>query len=91
MIAAAMVGLQAMVSMVTSAPVSASRSSSAGIASVSLDLSATASWPRTKHSLLAQAETRCSAWRSQPRSWLRREVLPSMAIRSGASDRNAPA
>src|SRR3954447_8541582 len=87
--AAAIVGLQAVASMVTtaplSAPASASRRSKAGIATCSQDVSSTASWPSTRRSLVAKAETRCSAWRPALRSWLRREVLPSMAIRSGAS------
>src|SRR4051812_18388397 len=88
-IAFAMVGLQAMASMVTSAPSSApaaaSRSRSVGIAFCSQDLSATASWPSTRRSLVAKAETRCSACLPAPRSWLRREVLPSMATSWGAS------
>src|SRR5215203_1586555 len=87
--AAAIVGLQAMASMVTtaplSAPASASRRSKAEIATCSQDVSSTASWPSTRRSLVAKAETRCSAWRPAPRSWLRREVLPSRAIRSGTS------
>src|SRR5215212_959734 len=79
-IASAMVGLQAMASMVTSAPSSApaaaSRPRSVGIAFCSQDLSATASWPSTRRSLVAKAETRWSACLPVPQSWLRREVLP---------------
>src|SRR5215210_6543001 len=88
-IASAMVGLQAMASMVTSAPSSApaaaSRSRSFGIAFCSQDLSATAAWPSTRRSLVTKAETRWSAYLPAPRSWLRREVLPSMATSLGAS------
>src|SRR3954468_1291396 len=58
--AAAIVGLQARASMVTtaplSAPASASRRSKAGIATCSQDVSSTASWPSTRRSLVAKAE-----------------------------------
>lgn len=45
----------------------------------------TASWPSTSLLVVAKAETRCRGALSSPRSWLRRQVLPSMAIRSGRS------
>src|SRR3954452_6886987 len=84
-----MSGLQAIASMLTSPPVrlpqAASRSSSAGMAVVSFDFSAQASWPSTSRSLVANAETRCRALLPALRSWLRREVLPSRAMRSGTS------
>lgn len=80
--ALAMVGLQPMASMDTRLPLRSNRSSSAGMAVISLDLTSTASWPRTSLALVAKAETRCSGGRSDLRSWLRREVLPSMATRS---------
>ncbi len=55
------------------------------MAVVSLDLSSTASWPSTSRPVVAKAETRCSAALPAPRSWLRLEVLPSMATKSGRS------
>jgi hypothetical protein len=75
-----------MASMVTSAPSSSSRSSSSGIALISLDFSATASWPSTSRCRVAQAETRCKG--SLPFALLRREVLPSIATMSGALSRS---
>jgi hypothetical protein len=48
-------------------------------------------WPRTSFSPVAKAETRCSAALPATRSWLRREVLPSSAMRSGAAPRSAQA
>jgi hypothetical protein len=83
----AILGVAPMASMVTSAPLSASRSSSSGTASASLDFSAVACCPRTSRWRLAQAETRCSGERPLARSWLRREVLPSIATMSGAASR----
>ena len=52
---------------------------------VSLALSATASCASTSRSVVAKAETRCSGAVPALRSWLRREVLPSMATRSAFS------
>ena len=82
-----------MASMVTTAPSrlrpAASFSSSTGMAVVSLLLSSTASCPRTRRLLVAKAETRCSAARPLARSWLRRTVLPSMAIASRGSGQQA--
>ena len=63
----------------------ARRSSSAGIAASSLDLSATASWPSTSRAVVAKAETGWIGPASARRSWLRREVLPSIATTSGRS------
>src|SRR5271166_6906623 len=47
------------------------------------DLAAQACWPSTSRWPLAQAETRCSGLRSCALSWVRRDVLPSMATISG--------
>jgi hypothetical protein len=69
---------------VTSAPVSASRSSSSGIAAISFDLPATASCPNTSRCRLAQADTRCNGSRPVLRACVRRDFLPLMAITSGA-------
>jgi hypothetical protein len=55
----------------------------------SLLLSATASWPSTRRPVVAKAETRCSGPAPSARSWLRREVLPSMATNSGRSGQQA--
>jgi len=71
-----------MASMETKAPFRSNRSRSAGMAMISLDFSSTASCPRTRRELVAKAETRCSGGRPALRSWLRRDVLPSMATRS---------
>jgi hypothetical protein len=54
-----------------------------------VDFAATACWPSTSRRVVAKAETRCSALRPFLRSWLRREVLPSMATRSGRSGQQA--
>ena len=82
-----------MASIVATAPSrlrpAASFSSSAGMAVVSLDLSSTASLPSTRRLLVAKAETRCRAARPLDRSWLRRTVLPSMAIASSGSGHEA--
>ena len=59
------------------------------MAVVSLVLSSTASCPRTRWLLVAKAETRCNAARPLDRSWLRRTVLPSMAIVSRGSGQQA--
>jgi len=87
--AAAMAALQAMASMVTMAPandpLAARRWSRMGMAVSSFDLSATASWPSTSLAVVAKAETRWSGAWPALRSWLRREVLPSIAIRSARS------
>ncbi len=63
---------------------------------ISLDFSSTASWPSTSRWplaaggwRLAQADTMCSGARPLLRSWPRREVLPSIAIRSGSSSRKS--
>ena len=55
------------------------------MAVVSFALSGTASWPSTRRLVVAKAETRWSGALPGARSWLRREVLPSMATRSGLS------
>lgn len=85
----AMAALVAMASIETSVPLrpsfAARRSTSTGIAVVSLLLSLTASWPGTRREVVAKAETKCSGARPALRSWLRREVLPSMATKSGWS------
>ena len=78
-----------MASMETSAPFSPSsapsRSSSGGIAASSFALSGTASWASTRRAVVAKAETRCSGAAPWLRSWLRREVLPSIATRPAFS------
>ena len=56
-----------------------------GMAESSLLLPSTASWPSTRRLVVAKAETRCSGALSSARSWLRREVFPSMAMSSGRS------
>ena len=77
-----------MASMVTMAPASSRRCSSSGIAMISLDFSVTASCPSTSCCRVAQAETVCSGPRPLDRAWLRREVLPSIAIVSGPATRS---
>ncbi len=67
----------------------ANRSSSAGMAVNSLDLPATASCPSARRLAVANAETTCRGALSWPRSWLRREVLPSMVTSSGRSGQQA--
>src|SRR3954468_23772903 len=57
-------------------------SSKAGMAMISLDLSAPQRWPSTSPCALAQALTRCNGARSCLRSNERRSVLPSMATTS---------
>jgi hypothetical protein len=93
--ACAVLALQAMASMETSAPVNrpfaARRSSKSGIVSRSQLAAPTASWASTSFSRVAKAETRCGAARPLPRSWLPREVLPSIATSAGASGRSAAA
>jgi hypothetical protein len=88
-VALAIVALVATASMETSAPSrppsAPRRFRSAGMAAVSLLLSATASWPSTRREVVAKAETRCSGARPMLLSWLRREVLPSMATKPGLS------
>src|SRR4051794_26206959 len=88
-----MAALVATASIETSAPLSPSssarRSIRAGMAVVSLALSGTASWPSTRRAVVAKAETRCSGGVPVARSWLRREVLPSMATNSGRSGQDA--
>src|SRR4051812_44690175 len=76
-----------MASIVTRAPSSASRSRRSGMAAISFDLPATASCPSTRRWRVAQAETRGKGSRPLLRAWLRREVLPSMAMRSGSASR----
>src|SRR4051812_35513008 len=89
----AMAALVATASIETSAPLSPSssarRSIRAGMAVVSLALSGTASWPSTRRAVVAKAETRCSGGVPVARSWLRREVLPSMATNAGRSGQDA--
>jgi hypothetical protein len=89
LMAVAMVAFVAMASMDTSAPFRpsawAGRSMRTGIAAVSLLLASTASWPGTRHCVVAKAETRCKVSRPTARSWVRREVLPSIATISGRS------
>ena len=53
------------------------------MAASSLALSGTASWASTRRAVVAKAETRCSGAAPWLRSWLRREVLPSIATRAG--------
>ena len=88
MIAAAIVGLVAMASMVTSAPFSDNRPRIARIAAHSFSLASTASCASTRRWVEAQAETRCSGGRPVALSPLRRSVLPSSATRSAASSRS---
>lgn len=70
---------QPIASMVTMAPLSASSSNSLGIAAISLDFSAVASWPNTRRLRQAQALTMCSGRRPRARSCEPRAVLPSTA------------
>ena len=56
-----------------------SSSNSLGTATISFDLSPTASWPRQSRASTAQALTRCSGEVSAARSKERRSVLPSIA------------
>src|SRR5712671_7814098 len=73
---------QPMASMVTTAPSIASISRSAGMAMISLDLSATLTWPRTRRWRAAKADTMWIA-AFPPLLWEEpRNVLPSMAITS---------
>ena len=55
------------------------------MAANSFALSGTASWASTRRAVVAKAETRWSGAAPAPRSWLRREVLPSIATRSAFS------
>ncbi len=55
------------------------------MAASSLALSGTASWASTRRAVVAKAETRCRGPAPAARSWLRREVLPSMATRDAFS------
>src|SRR3954447_25302052 len=75
---------QPMASSVTRAPASAKRSRSSGMAAISFDLALMASCPSTRRWRAAQAETRCNGSRPLARLWVRRDVLPSMATRSGS-------
>src|SRR6516164_699409 len=73
---------QPIASMVTTAPSIAIMSSSAGMATISLDFSATATCPNTSRCRAAKAET---MWIGSLAFFLepeRREVLPSMAMTS---------
>src|SRR5258707_946041 len=73
---------QPMASMVMTAPSIASMSRSAGMAMISLDLSATLTWPSTRRWRAAKADT---IWIAAfpPFLWEEpRNVLPSMAITS---------
>ena len=76
---------QPIASMVTTAPSIAIMSSSAGMATISLDFAATATCPNTSRCRAAKAET---MWIGSLAFFLepeRREVLPSMATWSGPS------
>jgi hypothetical protein len=76
------VALAAMASMVMIAPSSANISRSAGMATISLDLSVTLTWPSTKRWRAAKTDTTWIA-AFPPLLWADlREVLPSMAITS---------
>ena len=66
--------------MVTIAPSIASMSSSFGMAVISLDFSATLTWPSTRRWRAAKAETMWIAGLPSCFRPDRREVLPSMAI-----------
>ncbi len=90
----AMAALVAMAPIETSAsrrpPCSASRASRAGMAVNSLALPGTASCPGTRQAVVAKAETRWigsvpAAW-----SWLRRDVLPSVAAKPRQARWRAP-
>lgn len=78
-----------MASMVTRAPSrappAARRSSSSGMAVVLFAFASTAACPKTSQAVVAKAETRWSGALPALRSWLRREVLPSIATSSGRS------
>lgn len=55
------------------------------MAASSLALSGTASCASTSRAVVAKAETRCSGAPPALRSWLRREVFPSIATRPALS------
>src|SRR5580704_2691450 len=57
-----MSGLHPMASIETRAPSRSRRSTSAGIAVISLDFSSIASWPSTSRSVVANADTKCRAF-----------------------------
>jgi hypothetical protein len=69
---------QPIASMVTVAPSRSSRRSSAGMAVISFDFSATATCPSTSRLALAQALTRCRAARPASPARAPRSALPSM-------------
>jgi hypothetical protein len=62
-------------------PLRSRRSMGAGMAVISFDFSKTASCPITSWLSVAKVDTRCRAFWSVFRLWLRREVLPSIATR----------
>jgi hypothetical protein len=62
-----------MASIETKAPSRSMRSTSAGMAVISLDFSSVASWPSTRRSVVANADTKCRAFCPRLWSWLRRE------------------
>jgi hypothetical protein len=55
------------------------------MAVISLDFSSVACCPSTIRCRAAQADTRCRGLRPLRLSWLRREVLPSMAMMSASA------
>ena len=59
------------------------------MAVISFDFSSTASCPSTSRLVVAKADTRCRAFWPRFRSWLRREVLPSIATRPGLSGQHS--
>jgi hypothetical protein len=70
---------QLIASAVTMRPLSDNSSNSFGTATISFDLSSTATCPRHSRASTAQALTRCSGEVCAARSKERRIVLPSMA------------
>jgi hypothetical protein len=65
---------QPIASIVTTPPETSTSFSSSGIAAISLDFSAQATWPSESPYSLAHAVTACKAPRPALRSWLRRSV-----------------
>ena len=68
--------------MVTRQPRKSNNSSSWGMAVISLDLAYVLPGPKVSRLAEAQALTKCSGRRPEPRSPLPRRVLPSMATTS---------
>jgi hypothetical protein len=90
MISAAIAFWAPMPSMVMIAPRMSTSRMTSGIALISLDFSAQATWPSERPNSLAQMLTECRATKPFLRLWLRHAVLPSSA-RTGCSTPEAAA